>query len=75
MHTVEKVQRNSKIENCGPYAEAECLLFQPVVVLRPTAEGGEDPQLKKKKTCISQYAVRYVKPMYTEVNGFVLDTC
>jgi len=49
VHAVEKVQRNGKIENCGPYAEAKCLLFQAVVVLRAAAEGREDPQLKERK--------------------------
>lgn len=49
MHAVEKVQRNGKIENCGPYTEAERLLFQTVVVLWSAAEGGKDPQLKRDK--------------------------
>ena len=48
VHAVEKVQRDGKIENRDPYAEAECLLFQPIVVLWPAAEGGEDPQLKER---------------------------
>lgn len=47
MHAVEKVQRNGKIENCGPYAEAKRLLLQTVVVLWSTAKGRKDPQLKK----------------------------
>ena len=49
MHAVEKVQRNSEIENCGPYAEAKRLLFQPVVVLWPAAKGRKDPQLKERQ--------------------------
>lgn len=49
VHAVEKVQRNGEIENCGPYAEAKCLLFQPVVVLWPAAKGRKDPQLKERK--------------------------
>lgn len=49
VHAVEKVQRNGEIENCGPYAEAKCLLFQPVVVLWPAAKGRKDPQLKEGK--------------------------
>lgn len=49
MHAVEKVQRNGEIENCGPYTEAERLLFQTVVVLWPAAKGGKDPQLKRDK--------------------------
>lgn len=49
MHAVEEGERNGKIENSGPPAEAERLLFQAVVVLRPAAEGGEDPQLKGEK--------------------------
>lgn len=49
MHAVEKVQRNGEIENCGPYAEAKSLLFQPVVVLWPAAKGRKDPQLKERK--------------------------
>lgn len=49
MHAVEKVQRNGKIENCGPYTEAERLLFQTVVVLWSAAKGRKDPQLKGDK--------------------------
>lgn len=49
VHAVEKVQRDSKIENCGPYAEAVGLLFQPIVVLWPAAKGRQDPQLEERK--------------------------
>lgn len=49
MHAVEKVQRDGKIENCCPCAEAESLLFQPIVVLWPAAKGGEDPQLSERE--------------------------
>lgn len=49
MHAIEKVQGNGEIENCGPYAEAKCLLFQAVVVLWPAAKGRKDPQLKERK--------------------------
>lgn len=49
MHAVEKVQRNGEIENCGPYTEAERLLFQTVVVLWSAAKGGKEPQLKRDK--------------------------
>ena len=43
VHAVEKVHGNGKIENCGPYAEAEGLLLQSVVVLWSAAKGGKDP--------------------------------
>lgn len=49
VHAVEKVQRDGEVEHRGPCAEAEHLLFQAVVVLRPAAEGGKDPQLKTDK--------------------------
>lgn len=49
MHAVEKVQRDGKIENCAPYAETVCLLFQSVVILWPAAKGRKNPQLKWKK--------------------------
>ncbi len=39
VHAIEKVQGDGEIENCGPYAEAKCLLFQAVVVLWPAAKG------------------------------------
>ena len=45
MHVVEEVHGNGEVENSDPYAEAERLLLQAVVVLWPAAEGGEDPQL------------------------------
>lgn len=48
MHAVEKAQRNGEIENCGPYAEAEYVLFYPVVVLWSAAKGGKDPQLQER---------------------------
>jgi len=51
VHAVEKVQRNGKIENCGPCGEAKCLLFQPIVILWPATKGRKDPQLKKRKKC------------------------
>lgn len=49
MDAVEKVQRDGEIENCGPHAEAKCLLFQSVVVLWPAAKGWKDPQLQERK--------------------------
>lgn len=50
MHAVEEVHGDGHVQHRGPDAVAERLLLQTVVILRPAAEGRENPQLDAERT-------------------------